>query len=203
MQTCRLASLLILLSLAGRTQVIEFYSNGLKYQTLTKAGVTVMYTEIPLQVHGYAVVQMAVINGSDKPHSVQPVGIVYQLPDGRTIPALAEQQVVTDLQQHGGRNDVIKLVTAYERSIAGAQQIRSNNGYEQRRQSALAMGGPAGLKAAAAASALAFVKTRLRPKDSTDGAVFFRNDGKPLGPGTLRMRIEDELFEFRPNHTGS
>lgn len=203
MQTGRLVWALMLLSLAGQAQVIEFYSNGLKYQTLTKAGITVMYTEIPLQVHGYSVLQMAVINGSDSPHIVQPLGITYQLADGRTVPAMGEQQVVTELQQHGGRNDVIKLVTAYERSIAGAQQIRSNNGYEQRRQSALAMGGPAGLKAAAAASALAFVRTRLKPKDSTDGAVFFRNEGKPLGSGTLRMTIDGEQFEFRSEHTGS
>ena len=152
----------LVLALASHAQVIEFYSNGLKYQTLTKSGVTVMYAEMPLQVRGYAVLQVAVINGGASPRMVQPVWFSFELADGRTITAAAEQHVVAELQQHGGRNDVIKLVTAYERAIYGAERIRSNNGYEQRRQAALAMGGPAGLKAAAAASAIALVRTRDR-----------------------------------------
>jgi hypothetical protein len=193
----RLLVVLVTLVMAGRSQVIEFYSNGLKYQTLTKSGVTVMYAEMPLQLHGYAVIQLAVINGSTETHMVKPVGISYELADGRTINALSEERVISELQQHGGRNDVIKLVTAYERAISGAERIRSNNGYEQRRQQALVFGGPAGLKAAAAASALALVKTRLRPKDSTDGVVFFPNEGKPLGPGVLRVHVDNEVFEFR------
>jgi hypothetical protein len=188
---------LLALAAAGRAQVIEFYSNGLKYQTLTKSGVTVMFAEMPLQVHGYAVLQVAVSNGSSALHNVQPVGFSYELPDGRVINAAGEQQVVSELQQHGGRNDVIKLITAYEKSIYGVERLRSNNGYEQRRQAALTMGSPSGLKAAAAASAIALVRTRLRPKDSTDGAVFFVNEGKPLGPGILRVRVDQEIFEFR------
>ena len=193
----RLLAGLIVMALTGCAQVIEFYSNGLKYLTLTKSGVTVMYAEMPLQVRGYAVLQVAVINGGGIPRFVQPSWLTYELPDGRTIQAAGEQQVITELQQHGGRNDVIKLVTAYEKAIYGAERLRSNNGYEARRQSALAMGGPAGLKAAAAASAIAFVRTRLRPKDSTDGAVFFANEGKPLGPGVLRAHVDSELFELR------
>ena len=193
----RLAMTLVWLSFAARAQVIEFHSGGLRYLTLTKSGVTVMYAEMPLQVRGYAVLQVAVINGSQVARLVQPVWFSFELPDGRVVPATGEQQVVSELQQHGGRNDVIKLVTAYEKAIYGAERIRSNNGYEQRRQAALAMGGPSGLKAAAAASAIALVRTRLRPKDSTDGAVFFANDGKHLGAGILRARVDGELFEFR------
>ncbi|MBI3666973.1 MAG: hypothetical protein HY236_12270 [Acidobacteria bacterium] len=191
--------LMMLFALGGflRGQVIEFYSNGLKYQTLTKSGVTVMCAEMPLQVRSYAVLQVAVINGSSSPRTVQPSWFSFESPEGRAITAAAEQQVIAELQQHGGRNDVIKLVTAYERAIYGAEKLRSNNGYEQRRQAALAMGSAAGLKAAAAASAIALVRTRLRPKDSTDGAVFFVNEGKPLGPGILRVHVDNELFEFR------
>ncbi|HYM09695.1 MAG TPA: hypothetical protein VEU62_03140, partial [Bryobacterales bacterium] len=74
---------LLALAVAGRAQVIEFYSNGLKYQTLTKSGVTVMFAEMPLQVHGYAVLQVAVSNGSAALHTVQPVGFSYEQPDGR------------------------------------------------------------------------------------------------------------------------
>lgn len=188
---------LLALAVASRAQVIEFYSNGLKFQTLTKSGVTVMFAEMPLQVHGYAVLQVAVSNGSATPHNVQPAWFSYQQPDGRVINAASEQQVVSELQQHGGRSDMIKLVTAYEKTIYGVERLRSNNGYEARRQAALSMGGASGLRAAAAASAIALVRTRLRPKDSTDGAVFFANEGKPLGPGVLRVRVDRETFEFR------
>lgn len=203
MQIGRWVAALALWAAAGHAQVIEFYSNGLKYQTLTKSGITVMYAEMPLQIRGYAVLQVAVINGSTAPRTVQPVWFSFELPDGRTVQAAPEQQLIGELQQHGGRNDVIKLISAYERAIYGAERIRSNNGYEQRRQAALTMGGPAGMKAAAAASAIAFVKTRLKPKDSTDGAVFFANDGKPLGHGVLRAHVDDELFEFRSEPAAS
>ena len=191
------AALALATAAAAQAQVIEFTSNGLKYQALTKSGLTIMYAEMPLQVRGYAVVQAAAANGGGATRIVQPASFVFEFPDGRQLPATSESEVVLELQQHGGRGDVIKLVSAYEKAIYGAERIRSNNGYEQRRQAALAMGGPAGLKAAAAASAIAFVRAKLGPKDSTDGAVFFSNDGKPLGPGILRVRVGDELFEFR------
>jgi hypothetical protein len=197
MRAGRWAVILAMAASAAPAQVIEFYSNGLKYLTLTKSGLTVMYAEMPLLIRGYAVLQVAVINGTDEIQVVQPVQFSYETADRRILRATGENEVIAELQQHGGRNEVIKLVTAYERALSGAERIRSNNGYEQRRQAALAMGGPAGLRAAAAASAIAFVRTRLRPKDSTDGAVFFFNEGKPLGAGVLRAQIGDEVFEFR------
>jgi hypothetical protein len=71
----------------------------------------------------------------------------------------------------------------------------SNNGYEQRRQAAMAFGSK-GIKAAAAASAISFARTKLDPSDSTDGAVFFPNQGKELGPGRLFVRLQDGAFEI-------
>jgi hypothetical protein len=52
------------------------------------------------------------------------------------------------------------------------------------------------LRAMAAASALALVQTRLAPGESTDGAVFFVNDAKPLGPGHLVVRTNTDVFDF-------
>ena len=50
---------------------------------------------------------------------------------------------------------------------------------------------------AAAASALSFVTMELNPGESTDGAVFFSNDGEPLEPGTLEIRLTNgKRFEF-------
>src|SRR5215472_17329529 len=175
------ARLAILLSAAQAfaQQVIPFESNGLRYQALTKSGVTVMFALMPLYVHGYAVVQVAVSNGSAGPYSIRPEDFAYVRPDGEQLRAISPKTVIAMLQQKVSGNDVIKLVTAYEPSVAGNPHVKSNSGYEQRRQAAIAMGGSRS-RAAAAASALAFVQTHLAPGDSTDGAVFFETEGKPL-----------------------
>ena len=45
------------------------------------------------------------------------------------------------LMQKGTGGDVVKLVTTYEDGVYGNTHFHSTNGYEQRRQAALAMGG--------------------------------------------------------------
>ena len=50
-------------------------------------------------------------------------------------------------------SEAVKLQSAYEQALYGIQHIRSSNGYEQRRLSAIAFGDK-GIKAAAAASAI-------------------------------------------------
>ena len=69
--------------------------------------------------------------------------------------------VVNNLLAKAGRHDVIKLVTTYERGVYGNEHMQTTNGYETRRQSALAEGVSTRLKAGAAASALALVPTKL------------------------------------------
>ena len=170
-------------------QTIEFLSNGLKYQALTRDGLTIMYAPLPLKVRNFAVMQVAFNNGSGHDWLIQPTDFYYETSGGRVIRAVSEYTVIYEIYQHAGRSEVIKLQMAYEQSIYNNQHIRSNNGYEQRRQSALAMGGRGGIKAAAAASAIALVRTKLKAGDSTDGAVFFMNEGKALGAGSLTARI--------------
>ena len=107
------------------------------------------------------------------------------------------RSVVSLLIDKGGRNDVIHLVTAYENALYGIARMKSTNGYEARRQAALAVT-TTRLKAAAAASAIAMVQTKLAPGQSTDGAVFFLSDGKVLGPGRVVVRTNSDTFEFQP-----
>lgn len=179
----------------GRAQVIEFESNGLKYQTLTKSGVTLMFAQLPVHLREYAIVQVAVSNGSGGPYVIRPEDFTWAREDGTMIHATPAKTVVSVLSQKGTGNDVIKLVTTYEASVYGNSHMRSTNGYEQRRQAALAMSSTK-LRAAATASALAMVQTKLSPGDSTDGAVFFPTEGKLLGPGHLVVRTNTDLFEF-------
>src|ERR1035441_10780177 len=127
---CALALLLCLAR--GRAQVIEFESNGLKYQTLTKSGVTIMFATLPQRLHDYTILQVAVSNGSKAPYIIRPEDFTYVRLDGSVLRASAARVVVTLLEEKGSASDVIKLVTSYENSIYGNQKLKSTNGYEQR-----------------------------------------------------------------------
>lgn len=187
---------LVWISTSATAQVIEFENNGLKYQTLTRSGVTIMFAPLAPHVQGYTILQAAVSNGSAGPYVIKPENFVYVRSDGDAIPAAAAQSVISMLIQKGSRGDVIKLVGTYETAFYGISRMRSTNGYEQRRQAALAETSTK-LKAAATASALALVLTKLAPGESTDGAVFFPTEGKPLGPGHLEVRTNTDVFEFK------
>src|SRR3984957_15259305 len=178
-----------------RAQVIEFESGGQKYQTLTKSGVTLIYSHVPNHLHEYAVIHVAVSNGSKAPYIIRPEDFSYIRPEAPPLRAATAQMVVNMLMQKGNANDVVRLVTAYEASVYGNTHYKATNGYEQRRQAALAFGGTK-LKAAAAASVLSLGTTKLEAGDSSDGAVFFPNDGKMLIGGKLVVRTNTDLFEF-------
>ncbi len=188
----------------ARAQVIEFESGGLKYQTLSRNGVTVMFAYLPAQLRNYDILQVAVSNGSEITVVIKPEDFMFQRADGTRMAASAARTVVSNLLEHAGRNDVIKLVTAYESGLFGISRFRSTNGYEQRRQAFLAEMGSSKLHAAAAASAIAFVPTKLIPGESTDGAVFFETSGgRPLGAGRLSVRTGGQVFEFNADPEGN
>jgi hypothetical protein len=187
---------LLLAGAPALPQVIEFDSNGLKFQTLTKSGVTVMFAHLPSHVNAYNVIQVAVANGSEGPYVVRPEDFSFVRADGPALRASNADSVVVLLTEKGGHSDVLKLISEYEASLYGSDKVHSTNGYEQRREAAL-MAGPSKLRAAAAASAVAFVQTRLKPGESTDGAVFFDTEGKPLGPGHIVVKTNTDTFEFK------
>lgn len=186
---------LVLLCHSALAQVIEVESNGLTYQTLTRSGVTIMFTHLPGTLHQYAIVQVAISNGSAGPYVIRPEDFTFEKSDGHTIRAVSARTVIDMLLQKATGSDAIKLVTTYESGIYGNPHLRSTNGYETRRQAAIAASGTK-VKTAVLASALALVQTKLIVGDSTDGAVFFPNDGKPLGSGRLMVRTNTDVFQF-------
>jgi len=179
-------------------QVIEFESNGLKYQTLTKSGVTVIFAHLLNQVSEYSIIQVSVANGSGAPYTIRPEDFTFVRGDGSTIRGVPAKEVVAELYRKGSGSDVMKLVHTYEATVYGNTHIQSTNGYEQRRLGAIAMTSSK-LRAAATASAIALVQTKLGPGESTDGAVFFATAGKPMGPARLLVRTNTDTFEFLPN----
>ncbi|MGE5645453.1 MAG: hypothetical protein ACM336_06645 [Acidobacteriota bacterium] len=184
------------LAVCARAQVIQFESGGLKYQTLSRKGLTIMFAHLPAHLRDYQILQVGISNGSGALVVVRPEDFIFERQDGTRDYATPARTVVDQMLDRATRNDVIRLISTYENTLNGVTRFRSTNGYEARRQSFLAESGSARLRAAAAASAIAFVETRLKPGESTDGAVFFYTAGKPLGPGRLLARASGQMFEF-------
>lgn len=193
-----LASLISAPILGG--QVIEFESGGNLYQTLSREGLTVMFTRLPGSLRSYGVLQVSVANGSGQVRQVKPEDFLVIRPNGRTSAAMAAGDVVREFIRNPNREDIIKLVGTYEFSLYGmSPRMSSRNGYETRRQSAIAELSFKNLKAAAAASAIAFVSTKLEPGETTDGAVFFSTADGPIDGARVVVRTEDGLeYRFNP-----
>ncbi len=194
----RCLSFVLLLASAGAMhgQVIEYEKDGIKHQTLTRSGVTVMFAVTRAHVHDYAMIQVSVANGSEIYSMIRPEDFTYERSDGQMVRAAPADDVVKQLLERGNLSDVQKLILAYENNLYGIPNMRSTNGYEQRRRGAMAEGVPAKFKAAAAASALAMVPTRLAPGQSTDGAIFFPMDPKLLAGGRLIVHHGEQVYEF-------
>jgi hypothetical protein len=186
----------ILLLPTLHAQVIEFESAGLKYKTLTRNGVTVMFAPLPNHIHDFTILQVSISNGSPIAWAIRPEDFWFERSDGARIQASTADAVVHLLAVKGSRDDVKKLMTAYEAALYGMPQIHSTNGYESRRLNAMADGGSVKIKAAAAASAIVLSSVKLKPGQSSDGAVFYATQGKALGSGKLVVNTAGETFEF-------
>lgn len=191
-----LPAMLLLAATPAHGQAIEFESNGLRYLTMTRDGLTIMFAELPVRVRNFAVIQVAVSNGSESNRTIKPEDFLVAPEAGAPVRATPARYVVEEFLSRAGRNDVIKLVSMYEVGLYGLSRFQSTNGYEQRRQNALAELTSSKLKAAATASAVALVQTRLKPGQTTDGAVFFPLANRPLAPGKLVAQVGAEKFEF-------
>lgn len=181
---------------------IEFQSHGMEYQSLTKNGVTVMFAPLPVHVSDYNIVQATVTNGSLLTWTVEAGNFSFVRQDGAVLRAVSPDEVVSSFLRKAGRTDVIKLELLYEQSIYALSNYRPTNGYEQRREAAMAQFVNKRLKAAAEASAIIFAPTRLDPGNSTDGAIFFENRTKQKGLGAGRFIAhtcgERFVFEVYP-----
>ena len=182
-------------SIPTAAQVIQFESNGMDYQVLTRNGLTLMCAAMPFKTNRYAVMHVAVSNGSRETWQIDASDFVFEYQDGTIVRAVSEARVVGDFFRTAGRSELLKLQTAYEKALYNNQYIRPNNSYEKRRLSALAFG-PKGLKASAAAAAITFVSGKVGPGDSSDGALFFPTAGRQLGQGRMIATVGPVSFEF-------
>lgn len=187
--------MVLLLFPCVHAQVIEFESRGLKYQTLTRNGVTIMFAALPVHLREYTIFQVAVSNGSAGPYVIRPEDFYFLRNNAENVEAASAERVIGMLMQKGSGGDVVKLVNTYETALYGIPNMKSTNGFETRRQNALAFGASK-LRAAATASAVALVQTKLAPGESTDGAIFLPMDAKALVAGHLQVRTNTDTFDF-------
>ncbi len=117
---------------------VEFESKGLEYEALTHEGITVMFTRLPPHIKDFSILQVTVTNGSLVSWTVKPSDFMFVRQDGTIEPSLSADYVVESLLAKASRSDVIKLQMLYEDSIYALQNFRSTNGYEKRRQAAMA-----------------------------------------------------------------
>lgn len=177
-------------------QAVEFESGGLRYQTLTRDGLTIMFAPLPTRIRDYFVLQIAVLNGSETVRTIKPEDFRYLGADGFSMEAAPARKVVEEFMRRGSRNDAIQLVSTYELGLYGLSRFQSTSGYEVRRRHAMAEATSVRFKAAATASAIALVPTKLKPGESTDGAVFFAMRNREFGPGRLTANADSTYFEF-------
>jgi hypothetical protein len=180
----------------AEAQVIEFENNGLHYQSLTRSGVTVMCARLPSELKDWGLIQIAISNGSDAYVTFSPEDFEFDRTDGRATPAGSADAVVGDVLERGNHSDLVKLIKTYEDAIYNIPNMKLDNSYEKRREAALGFGTSARFEAAAAASAIALVQTRVPPGESLDGAVFFRFGSKAFPPGHLVVHNGGETFVF-------
>jgi hypothetical protein len=179
------------------TQALEFELNGLRYQTLTRAGLTVMFAQTPALVRGYNILQVTVANGSKRTVEVKPGDFTFvDRATARRLNPMAPRLIVEEFLDQAKKEDVITLVKAYEQTLYGMTRVSSTSGYERRRQAALAEFQNVRLRAGATASAIVFVATKLAAGESTDGALFFATMGRPIGAGKLLVTTAQQSFEF-------
>ena len=177
----------------------EFQSHGLDYEALTHNGITVMFANLPPHIKEYNVMQVTVTNGSLVSWTVKPTDFTFIRNNGMALTPVSADDVVESLLEKASHSDVVSLQRLYEDSIYGLANYRPTNGYQQRKDAGLTQFTNRNFRAAAAASAITFVPVKLRPGESTDGAVFFTNRSKDkvLGPGRLVARSCGETFTFQ------
>lgn len=157
-----------------------------------------MCATLPPRMRDFSVLQVTVTNGSLVSWTVKPEDFKFLRQDGTALSPSSADEVVQSFLDRASRNDVIKLQLIYESTIYALSNFRSTNDYEKRREAAMAQFINVKFKAAAEASALALVPIKLKPGDSTDGAVFFpnRNKERSLGSGHLSVHTCGESFDL-------
>jgi hypothetical protein len=133
----------------------------------------------------YSTAQVWISNNSGRPLSIAPQGFTRTAEGEPPLAATADAVVLRDIQRRAGRRDIEELVRAYEVMLLGLPDEKAIGYYEQRKRAAMAGGGKA--RAAVMANVIILPEKVLRPGETIDGTLFFRE--ARLGSGKTRPRV--------------
>src|SRR5690242_6044997 len=157
-----------------------------------------MFASLPPHIKDFSIIQVTVTNGSPVSWTVKPADFSFERQDGTVLRSISADEVVASLLDKAGRSDVIKLQLLYEDSIYALSNFRSTNGYEQRREAAMAMFVNRNFKTGWGGFANHFSPNQPKAGRQHRGRVFFpaAPKEKSLGPGRVVARTCGQVFAF-------
>jgi hypothetical protein len=173
---------------------IEVPYKGLRFLMASRDGVTVMLASLDRTILDYATAQVWISNNSGRPLPIAPQAFVRIAEDGKSQPATADATVLRDIQRRARSRDVDELVKAYEAMLMGLPNQSAVGYYQQRKRAAMASGGKQ--RAAVMANVIILPERVLRPGETIDGTLFFRESVPRARVTAFTAEIAGRRFEF-------
>lgn len=139
---------------------------------VSRDGVTVMIAALQRSVVDYSTAQVWISNNTGRPLPIAPQAFTRTAEGEPPLAAAADGVVLRDIQRRARHRDVVELVKAYEIMLLGLPDEKAIGYYEQRKRAAMAGGGK--MRAAAMANVIILPEKVLRPGETIDGTLFFR-----------------------------
>lgn len=161
----------------------------------SRDGVTVMIAPLERTILEYSTAQVWISNNSPRALPIAPQGFTATVEGGASFTAAQDTVVLNDIRRHASGRDIEELVQAYESMLLGLPDEKAMGYYEQRKRAAMSSGGK--MRAAIMANVIILPETRLRPGETIDGTLFFRQPGKSR-PKVTRFTADlgGRHFEF-------
>lgn len=152
---------------------------------VSRDGVTVMIVALQRSIANYSTAQVWISNNTGRPLPIAPQAFTRTADGEPPLAATADGVVLRDMQRRASHRDIEELVKAYEIMLLGLPHEKAIGYYEQRKRAALAGGGRA--RAAVMANVIILPERVLRPGETIDGTLFFRE--ARMGKGQARPRV--------------
>jgi hypothetical protein len=173
---------------------IEVPYKGLRFAMVSRDGVTVMIAALQRNIADYSTAQVWISNNTGRPLPIAPQAFTRTAEGEPPLAATADGTVLRDMQKRASHRDIEELVKAYEIMLLGLPDEKAIGYYEQRKRAALAGGGRA--RAAIMANVIILPERVLRPGETIDGTLFFREGKIHPRVTSFSANIGGRSFEF-------
>lgn len=173
---------------------IEVPYKGLRFAMVSRDGVTVMIAALQRSIADYSTAQVWISNNSGRPLPIAPQAFTRTAEGEPPLAATADGVVLRDIQRRARHRDIVELVKAYEIMLLGLPDEKAIGYYEQRKRAAMAGGGK--IRAAAMANVIILPEKVLRPGETIDGTLFFRESKTRPRVTAFSADLGGRRFEF-------